>query len=98
MRRQRKFCVRSQGNLRPPQAQFKFRHTTSLPGLSSTNCICLAPQTGNHLPMSKLLSLAALFLACVVNAAPIRVVVWDEQAANSKKAYTNFLGNHIAVY
>src|SRR5436189_2200080 len=29
-------------------------------------------------------------------AAPIRVLVWDEQQPEQKKVYTNFLGNHIA--
>jgi trehalose utilization protein len=48
--------------------------------------------------MSKLLLLAAFFCACAVQAAPIRVVVWDEQAPAAKKAYTNSIGDHIAEY
>ncbi|HTI73119.1 MAG TPA: ThuA domain-containing protein [Candidatus Limnocylindria bacterium] len=31
-------------------------------------------------------------------AAPIRVVVWDEQQPQQKQAYTNFLGNQIAEH
>jgi trehalose utilization protein len=48
--------------------------------------------------MSKLLLLAAIFFACALQAAPIRVVVWDEQAAAAKNAYTNSIGDHIAEY
>jgi trehalose utilization protein len=48
--------------------------------------------------MSKLLPLAALFFTCTLHAAPIRVVVWDEQAPAAKKAYTNSIGEHIAEY
>jgi trehalose utilization protein len=31
-------------------------------------------------------------------AAPIRVLVWDEQSPAAKKAYTNSIGDHIAAY
>jgi trehalose utilization protein len=48
--------------------------------------------------MSKLLLLLTFLLACTVNAAPIRVVVWDEQSAAAKKVYTNSIGDHIADY
>src|SRR5690348_9624464 len=49
--------------------------------------------------MSKpLLFLAAACFACTVHAAPIRVVVWDEQSPAAKKAYTNSIGDHIADY
>lgn len=48
--------------------------------------------------MSKLLLLAAFYLACAAKAAPIRVVVWDEQSPAAKKAYTNSIGDHIADY
>jgi trehalose utilization protein len=48
--------------------------------------------------MSKLLLLVALFFACALPAAPIRVVVWDEQAPAAQKAYTNSIGDHIAEY
>lgn len=48
--------------------------------------------------MSKLLLLALVSFTCALNAAPIRVVVWDEQSAAAKKAYTNSIGDHIAEY
>jgi trehalose utilization protein len=48
--------------------------------------------------MSKLLLLAAVCLAFSLRAAPVRVVVWDEQSAAAKKAYTNSIGDHIAEY
>ena len=48
--------------------------------------------------MSKLLLLATLCFVSAVNAAPIRVVVWDEQSPAAKKAYTNSIGDHIAEY
>jgi trehalose utilization protein len=48
--------------------------------------------------MSKLLLLAAVCFTYTLNAAPIRVVVWDEQSAAAKKAYTNSIGDHIAEY
>jgi hypothetical protein len=43
---------------------------------------------------------AALLLSCPGaapprGAAPVRVVVWDEQQPAQKKAYANFLGNEI---
>jgi len=48
--------------------------------------------------MSKLLLLAIVSFACALNAAPIRVIVWDEQSAAAKKAYTNSIGDVIAEY
>ena len=49
--------------------------------------------------MSKpLLLLTAFCFACSLQAAPIRVVVWDEQSPAAKKAYTNSIGDHIADY
>ncbi len=49
--------------------------------------------------MSKpLLLLATICFAFSLQAAPIRVVVWDEQSPAAKKAYTNSIGDHIAAY
>jgi trehalose utilization protein len=48
--------------------------------------------------MSKLLLLAAFSFTCVLHAAPVRVVVWDEQSSAAKKAYTNSIGDRIAEY
>jgi trehalose utilization protein len=48
--------------------------------------------------MSKLLLLAAISFACALHAAPIRVVVWDEQSPAAKKAYTNSIGDHLSAY
>lgn len=48
--------------------------------------------------MSKLFLLAAICLTCIANAAPIRVVVWDERPAAAKKVYTNSIGGQIAEY
>lgn len=42
-----------------------------------------------------LIALSALVAA---NAAPVRVLVWDEQQPAQKQVYTNFLGNQIADY
>lgn len=43
--------------------------------------------------------LLALFSAgLMVTAAPVRVLVWDEQQPAQKQAYENFLGNEIANY
>lgn len=40
-----------------------------------------------------------LFMAgLTVHAAPVRVLVWDEQQPAQKQAYENFLGNEIANY
>src|SRR6185437_11176328 len=58
----------------------------------------LAPQTGNYSSMSKFLLLLTFTFACALHAAPIRVVVWDEQSAAAKKVYTNSIGDHIADY
>src|SRR6267143_5039128 len=46
----------------------------------------------------RLISATAIFVTTVQlrSAAPIRVLVWDEQQPEQKKVYTNFLGNHIA--
>src|SRR5215467_12937546 len=44
--------------------------------------------------------LVILFLTLALNgraAAPIRVLVWDEQQPAQQKVYPNFLGNHIAA-
>ncbi len=46
--------------------------------------------------MIKLLLLLAASAA--VQAAPIRVLVWDEQQPAQQQVYTNFLGNHIAAH
>lgn len=48
--------------------------------------------------MLKILLLVAICLASAVSAAPVRAVVWDEQPADERKVYTNFIGNHIAEY
>ncbi|HWD92103.1 MAG TPA: ThuA domain-containing protein [Verrucomicrobiae bacterium] len=49
--------------------------------------------------MSKLLLFViACFTTGALHAAPIRVVVWDEQSPAAKKAYTNSIGDHIANY
>ena len=42
--------------------------------------------------------LTILGVSLSLRAAPIRVVVWDEQQPAQKKAYTNFIGNQIAGY
>jgi trehalose utilization protein len=42
--------------------------------------------------------LALLCFATAASAAPIRVVVWDEQPADAMKVYTNSINNHIAEY
>ena len=42
--------------------------------------------------------LVSSFVAQAVIAAPIKVVVWDEQQPAQKDAYPNFLGNQIASY
>lgn len=42
---------------------------------------------------------SVIFLtAFVVEAKPIRVLVWDEQQPAQRQAYSNFLGNEIATY
>lgn len=48
--------------------------------------------------MDRLIFLAAIFLTAAIQAAPIRVVVWDEQQPTQKPVYTNFIGNQIALY
>ncbi len=48
--------------------------------------------------MRRLLLPILFCLAFTVNADPIRVVVWDEQAPAAKKVYTNSIGGHIAEY
>ena len=42
--------------------------------------------------------MALVFVAQSALAAPINVVVWDEQQPAQQKAYPNFLGNQIASY
>ena len=46
----------------------------------------------------KSLLLTLLCLASAANAAPVRVVVWDEHPADAMKVYTNSINNHIAEY
>ena len=48
--------------------------------------------------MVKLILSALICSACAIRAAPIRVVVWDERAADAMAVYTNSIGNHIAEY
>src|ERR1700733_8035073 len=48
--------------------------------------------------MTKFIFLTALGFITALHAAPIRVVVWDEQNPAQKKAYTNFIGNQLALY
>ncbi|HUB86979.1 MAG TPA: ThuA domain-containing protein [Verrucomicrobiae bacterium] len=48
--------------------------------------------------MHKFVFLTALCLAATIQAAPIRVVVWDEQNLSEKKVYTNYVGGQIASY
>lgn len=48
--------------------------------------------------MAKFILLILVCLATALNAAPIRVVVWDERAADAMKVYTNTIGSHIAEY
>ena len=53
----------------------------------------------NDLDMRTLLFLAAVLGGIAsTGAAPVRVVVWDEQQPAQKEVYTNFLGNQIASY
>lgn len=48
--------------------------------------------------MAKPIWLILVFLTTTLSAAPIRVVVWDERAADATKVYTNSIGNHLAEY
>ena len=50
--------------------------------------------------MWQLRTILAFLLAIIAGAQAktIRVVVWDEQQAEQRKAYTNFLGNQIAAH
>lgn len=48
--------------------------------------------------MRRFILLAVLWFAAAVPAAPIRVVVWDEQNPAQKKAYPHYVGNQIASY
>src|SRR5437867_185666 len=48
--------------------------------------------------MKSLMSLLVPLIAVAGTAAPIKVVVWDEQQPAQKQAYPNFLGNQIASY
>jgi len=47
--------------------------------------------------MNRCVVLVALFFAAALQAAPIRVLVWDEQN-KGQKAYTNFISPRIAAY
>ena len=42
--------------------------------------------------------LAALLIPALMNAAPIRVLVWDEQQPAQRRIYTNWLGNQIVAH
>ncbi len=44
----------------------------------------------------KLLSAGLLFFSAMLNAAPIRVVIWDEAQPEQKTAYGSFLGDALA--
>jgi trehalose utilization protein len=48
--------------------------------------------------MIRFVFLAAFCLVTATQAAPIRVVVWDERNPAQQKAYTNFIGNQLALY
>src|SRR5271170_5636177 len=47
--------------------------------------------------MSKFLFLAAIFFTTAIEAAPIRILVWDENN-KGQTAYTNFIAPQIASY
>ena len=47
--------------------------------------------------MNRFILLAAIFFTTAIQAAPIRVLVWDENNKN-EKAYTNFIAPQIASY
>lgn len=49
-------------------------------------------------PIGRLAALFAAAFSFALNAAPIRVVVWDEQQPAQKTVYPNFIGNEIASY
>lgn len=49
-----------------------------------------------QLNLTRSLIFLALTLTTALPAAPIRVLVWDEQQPAQKQVYTNFLGNQIA--
>jgi trehalose utilization protein len=49
-------------------------------------------------PLAMTLCLLSAFVQPTDAAGPIRVVVWDEQQAQQRLAYSNFLGNEIATY
>ncbi|HVY71795.1 MAG TPA: ThuA domain-containing protein [Verrucomicrobiae bacterium] len=53
---------------------------------------------GLTVKMAFLLCLAWSRLTSSLQAAPVRVVVWDEQQPAQKQVYPNFIGNHIADY
>lgn len=48
--------------------------------------------------MQRLIVLAVLCFVTAVHAAPVRVVVWNEENPAQKKAYPDFLGTQIAAY
>ena len=59
---------------------------------------CQPVRHGNALGMKRFLPWFAVWcVALPLFAKDIRVVVWDEQQAAQKQAYTNFLGNQIAA-
>jgi trehalose utilization protein len=51
-----------------------------------------------NLLVRRFLALAFVFVTSAVIARPIRVVVWDEQQAAQKSAYSNYLGNAVADF
>ena len=60
---------------------------------------CQPDGCGNDPKMKRFLPwFAVCCLALPLLAKDIRVVVWDEQQAAQKQAYTNFLGNQIAAH
>jgi trehalose utilization protein len=48
--------------------------------------------------MKHLLVLAAIFLTAAIHAAPIRVLVWDEQNKAQRPTYPNYIASQIASY
>jgi trehalose utilization protein len=72
--------------------------TQELTNFSSRRSIALVLSFSNHRAMFRITFALALFAATFVSAKDIRVVVWDEQQPKQKEAYTNFLGNQIALH
>ena len=54
--------------------------------------------TKTFLLLASALPLALLYVVSNSAAAPVRVVIWDEQQDKQKEAYPNFLGNHLAEH